>query len=291
MYCDRVERHWISLPENADHLHAFANADGTTSFPVEVTKTAVFFQIRLDSAGPLWFLLDSGAGTNYIDRGVATAEGLTFAGKAQVRGAGSGKVDVDVIPDVSFQLPGLVVRRQRFHATDLGPVQPAWGRRLDGFLGYHFLEHFVVDIDYARRLMAVSDPASYRETARGERLPLEIRERLPYVVGTVKIPGLAAQDSPFLVDSGSQDEVDHPLIGSGSDSSKGILAGQGLGMPIPGRLGRVESLRLGSIELRGLVGVSTETGLGSHLIGGGLLSRFRVVFNYPARTLTLARPD
>lgn len=279
------------MPHDGEVSYLFSNADGTTSFPVDVTKNAVFFQIHLESSGPLWFLLDSGAGTNYVDRGVAKAKGLSFQGRAQVRGAGSGEVEVDVIPDASFTLPGLVVRHQRFHAVDLSPVQAAWGRRLDGFLGYHFLEQFVVDIDYARRIVTVSDPTSHRDTLRGVRLPLEIRERLPYVVGTVKIPGVAAQDSSFLVDSGSQDEVDHPLIGSGSDASEVVAAGQGLGQPIPGRFGRVESLRLGSIEVRDLFGVSTEGGLGSHLIGGGVLSRFRVVINYSASTLLLVRPE
>lgn len=277
------------MSERTESFHEFAK-DGSTSFPVEVTKNAAFFQIHLDSSEALWFSLDSGAGTNYVDRGVARAHGLDFAGKAQVRGAGSGKVDVDVIPDVAFQLPGLVVRRQPFHATDLGSLQAGWGRRLDGFLGYHFLERFVVEVDYPRHLMTISDPGAYRDLKRGVQLPLDIRERLPYVRGTVKITGVPAQESQFLVDSGSQDEVDHPLIGTGSDSSAAVVAGQGLGKPIPGRLGRVDSLLLGSIEVLGLSGVSTVAGLGSHLIGGGVLSRFRLVFNYPARTLTLERP-
>jgi hypothetical protein len=39
-----------------------------------------------------------------------------------------------------------------------------------------------------------------------------------------------------------------------------------------------------------LVGLFGAGGLGSHLIGGGVFSRFRVVFDYPARTLTLGEP-
>ncbi len=98
--------------------------------------------------------------------------------------------------------------------------------------------------------------------------------------------GNPPEDSLFLVDSGSQDAVDHPLIAK-SPEARPVEAGVGLGTRTLGFFGRVERLQLGEIELHGLYGVAGGEGLGSRLIGGQVLSRFKVTLDYPRKRMIL----
>lgn len=57
--------------------------------------------------------------------------------------------------------------------------------------------------------------------------------------------------------------------------------------PALGVVGAEDCLRLGRIELHGLHGIASEGGLGSRLIGGGVLSQFMVIFDFSRNRLIL----
>lgn len=79
--------------------------------------------------------------------------------------------------------------------------------------------------------------------------------------------------------------VDHPLIAKGL-SAHPTRAGVGFGTETTGLFGPVDRLKLGPFEIEGLSGVA-GTGLGSHLIGGHVLSRFKVIFDYTRKSMIL----
>jgi hypothetical protein len=64
----------------------------------------------------------------------------------------------------------------------------------------------------------------------------------------------------------------------------------GLGSPVPGLFGKIERFTLAGFEMRDLEGVAGGSDLGSRLIGGGVLSRFKVVFDYPKGRMFLEPP-
>ncbi len=264
----------------------FDSPDLRTTIPFEAAKNGVFFQVELNDPRPLWFTLDSGAGTTYVHNEVARRLGLAFQGKKQVRGAGEGTVEVDVVGNVSLNLPGLRTWDHTIHAADLSGLD--WERRLDGFFGNDFLERFVTTIDYKTRQLIVQDPATFRYDGKGATFPLEFQGRLPFVRAKITVAGNPPEDSLFLVDSGSQDAVDHPLIAKAL-GTRGTVTGVGLGRETRGVFGRVEHLQLGPFEIRDTFGVA-GTGSGSHLIGGEILSKFRVTFDYSRQRLILVKP-
>ena len=73
-------------------MFAFDSSERRVVIPVEVSRNGIFFRVKVNGSGPLWFSLDSGAGTNYIDRGAARKLGLPPGEKAYVHGAGEGQV-------------------------------------------------------------------------------------------------------------------------------------------------------------------------------------------------------
>jgi hypothetical protein len=271
----------------AIRVFAFESADHRTVIPVEVSRTGIFFQVRMNGSDHLWFSLDSGAGTNYIDRGAARKIGLPPGEKAYVQGAGAGKVEVERLQDVSFEMPGLTSHHHQVNIVDLEPVQEGWGRRLDGFFGYDFLIRYLVTIDYASRSLTVADPAIHAYEGPGTGLPIQFNRSVPLVRATIEVAGHPPLEDLFLVDSGSQDFVDHPIIGQSSAGARPVETGVGLGSPVPGLFGKIERFTLAGFEMQDLEGVAGGSGLGSRLIGGGVLSRFKVVFDYPKARMFL----
>jgi len=265
--------------------YRFDRPDGHTVVPVELSRNGLFFKVRVGNSEPIWFTLDSGSGATYLDRNVARKFGLQSEGKRKVRGAGEGSIDVDVIKNVDFELPGLSTWSHEIHTISFQGQHEQWGRQLDGLFGYDFLERFVVVIDYKGKQLTVIEPANFEYEGPGTALDLEFQGRLPFVRGTITVSGGLSEDSLFLVDSGSQDAVDHPLIAKAS-GARPTVAGVGFGEETSGVFGRVERFTLGPFEMEGLSGVAGQ-GLGSHLIGGQILSRFKVVLNYQRKRMIL----
>jgi hypothetical protein len=115
--------------------------------PFEVTKNIIFFQIHVKgSSRALWFNLDSGAGSSYMDTEVAKSLGLRTVGSGTVNGAGFGDVPVEYVDLVTFELPGLESGGHRINTTDFKSLNEQFGRAENGLLGYDFLSRYVVGL-------------------------------------------------------------------------------------------------------------------------------------------------
>jgi aspartyl protease len=265
--------------------YKFNNPDAKIIIPFELSRNGIFLQARVNDSDPLWFTIDSGSAANYIDLTTAEKIGLDFRGIKTVRGAGEGLINVKVAEDVSFELPGLSSTGHTIHGVALpGPEQ--WGRPLDGLFGYNFLERFVTTINYPEKRFTIEEPLTFQYNGSGEILPINFQGQQPFVRARIKVPGNPAEESLFLIDTGSQDEVDHPLIAKTSQKTR-TKVGVGLGSATTGVFGPVETLQLGKIQLQDLSGVAGGTGLGSHLIGGGVLHLFKIIFDYPRKRMIL----
>ena len=82
----------------------------------------MFFRSLKGGSEPLWFSLDSGSGTNYLDLTIARKIGLEFHGTKKVHGAGKGLIKIQVAEGVSFELPGLSTKGHQIHGIDLTGV-------------------------------------------------------------------------------------------------------------------------------------------------------------------------
>ncbi len=260
---------------------------GRTVIPFEITKNVIFFQVHVKGTSqPLWFSLDSGSGSTYMDAEVAKSLGLQPGGSGTVHGAGSGDIPVQYVDSVAFELSGLESADHRINITDLKSVNEQFGRPEDGLLGYDFLTRFVIVVDYAARLMTIYDPLKFKYTGNGEALPVHFRHHWPYVEGTIKVRGRAAEPGEFLVDSGSGDAVDHPAILKSPGPLRKIQTGVGLGVPIEGAAGRAEYFELGRFHLDSpITACCSANPDDQQKIGGEVLRRFKVIFDYPHQRL------
>src|SRR5947209_12067488 len=178
-----------------------------------VTRSGASVFVPLHVSGTkdeLRFLFDSGAGRTVIDRNVAARLGLKPTAKSSFGGVGTGRVPVDVVKSAT-----LLFDDARLEGDDLYIADTP--EHVAGIIGYDLLCSSVVTLDYQAPSLDINAPSAFHYQGTGDVLPLQFRGRWSYVRGTLKVPGVAAVTDDFLVDTGSDDAVNHPIIRQSKD--------------------------------------------------------------------------
>jgi predicted aspartyl protease len=253
-------------------------------------EQSIFVSVRVNEKNDvLQFLFDTGAGRTVIDHKVAARLGLRATGKSSIGGVGAGRVDVDVVKGASIRLGSVRLDGVDLHVTDTPESE-----HVDGIIGYDLLCSTVVIFDSKEPRIVVTAPSAFQYQGSGDVLPLQIRGRWPFVRGTLKVPGVDPVADDFLVDTGSNDDVNHPIIRQSKGQLRETNTGSGgFGKSLPGVIGPNEWFRIGSTTIRATTSVccaaSEEV---SRQLGAGILSRFRITFNYPQHSVIFEKyPD
>jgi len=252
-----------------------------SSFPFDWREGMIFLPVRINGSNPLAFVLDSGSSRTLIDRALATRLGLQASGTDSLQGAGSGRIAIENVHGVSIGLPGVESSGYDLSTADLQPLQATLGVKVDGILGYEFFSRFVVTVDYNARSLTLTPPGAFRETAAAQVLPIELKDKWAYVKADLVLPGPVTVQDSFMIDSGSSDAVDHPIVMK-LQSRVPSQSGVGLGTPVEGATARATSFRLGRYTLNApVVSCCGATDATSRMIGNEVLRRFTVTFDYP----------
>lgn len=253
--------------------------NGTTTIPFEFVENSIYVQVRINGE-PLWFLLDSGASFMLIDKGKAKSLGLNLKGGRSIHGAGTGKVQIDYVSEnLVLQLNGLETSGYRFSAVGLQSVSDNIGHKEEGLLGYDFFKAFIITVDYDAKTLTITDPKSFHYPAKGTVVPIGFQGKWPVLHATIAVPGNAPVDSEFVVDSGSGDAVDHPLIKQSTGKvTKTTSQATSLGDPVTGYFGHIDWLQIGPYKIHNPT--TFCCGGAEKAIGGEILRRFTVTFDY-----------
>jgi hypothetical protein len=264
---------------------AFTSDHSVTTFAFDLRKGMIFVPVRINGSTPLSFVLDSGSTRTLIDRRLAAVLGLKARGTGSLQGAGSGRIPVEFIHDVTVALPGVEGKGYELSTADLQPLEASLGVKVDGILGYELFSRFVVTVDYEAKNLTFTLPAAFRPSDAALALPIELRDKWPFVKAELVLPGPVTVQDSFLIDSGSSDAVDHPIVMNLQSRVSGE-SGVGLGEPVQGATALATSFRLGRYTLAAptvsCCGASEAT---SRLIGSEVLRRFTVTFDYPSSRL------
>ena len=257
------------------------------SIPFDFAGDEIFVPVRVNGSAPMWFSLDSGASSTIIDSTRARELGLTAGETVEGRGAGSGTVAYTRLSSpVSLAVGRLPASSTTLLSVDLiGPAKNA-GHAMDGILGYEFFARSVVAIDYQRRRVTVTDPDACHPPRGYTPLPLYVYKKVPFVDAELKVPGVAATTGRFLIDTGSADAVDHPLIKQSTGEVHTTVTGVGLGQPTTGWWGTADYFKLGPCVIRSpAVACCGGNELNQQMIGAAILKHFRLIFDYPHERL------
>lgn len=230
----------------------FAKGSSAPAIPLELSaKGHMFLRVRVNNSQPLLFGLDSGFEQTAITIRQAKVLGLKLYGDAKASGVGEGEADIAFARNVRFELPGVSFQLKEIGALALDFPSPIPGESIAGILGYDFISHFVVTINYADKVIDLHSPRNYRYRGHGEILPIRMIDNYPSVPATVTLPGLRQIKALFVIDTGADSGIffnspfvkSHRLLDSKQETTEAGMLGIGGTSKI--RVGRATSIRLG----------------------------------------------
>ena len=194
----------------------FSSGKSALAIPFELYDNHIYVRVSVNGSRPLSFILDTGA-YSIIHARQAHSIGLKLKLIGQAGGVGANQPDVYLVMEkVSFSLPGVALSPRRLVAMSLDAVESCVNefnideqgryipsdrskqreakRDVDGILGKEFFDQFVVEIDYAHRLLNVYDQSSYKYAGSGKDIPLEVGEQHIFAQAQIKAAGRAPLD-------------------------------------------------------------------------------------------------
>jgi hypothetical protein len=288
------------VPQHPVPATGFVSGTSALRIPFELSSNIIFLHVRVNGSEPLWVVLDTGANATLLDTNRAKTLGIKVSGGGDVEGVGETSVAAGMAKNVSFSLPGVDFQARVVVVLPLSNLDRYVGRVVDGVLGHDFFSRFVVEIDYAARIINVSEPKSFQYSGTGDSIPLELKDNAPSVRARLNLPGRAPVEGNFRIDTGGSHAL---ILGTPFVKTQKILESMsrtiaapsaGIGGETSMRLGRVQSLQLGRFLLEKLVTGLATSAKGalanpdlSGNIGDGILRRFKVIFDYSNHRMIL----
>ncbi|HST30353.1 MAG TPA: retropepsin-like aspartic protease [Chthoniobacterales bacterium] len=277
----------------------------TTSFKRSKTKfrlaggaqPLILLPVQVNDQGPFDFILDTGAGTSLLSSELAEKLEVKIVGSKDGQSAG-GKVSVSLAKVDSLAVGETKLGDVDVGVVDLGHITKAIGARIDGDLGYNFLKHFRVTIDYHACELCFEDPKRVESVTRGAQTETPIRfanPAKPLILVDVHANGRGPFQ--FAIDTGTSTTAIRPDLAKqlGLKTSSGGMGTTG-GAPVDFFASSLQSFQLGGAKIDNMAVVVADffemlsSAIGVKLdgiVGYNFLRSYKVVIDYPGQTLTL----
>lgn len=268
--------------------------------PIELYGNHIFVKVGVNGCQPMNFVLDTGTSAPFLNRRRAS-ECDVDAGHSRTRrqvGTGEGAVELARAAKVSLKLDALDLSAKDTYVLPLDDLESGFGRPIDGILGPEIFEQHVVEIDYVLRTLRLLDAKSFAYTGPGQTIPIQILNHRPYLIARVQVAGHAPQEGLFVIDvgDGSALSLHSPFVAKYglAPREQDAIATVTYGVAGASRqlIGRAQSLRIGTVLMQGPITAFSQAVKGSAAdrsydgaIGGEILRRFKLIFDYSRRQL------
>ena len=257
----------------------------------------ILLPVQVNGEGPFEFILDTGAGTSLLSSDLAKKLNIKIISTKEGQSAG-GKISVSLAKVDSLALGQAKLDDLDVGIVDLSHIGKTIGTKIDGDVGYNFLKHFRIAIDYHNCEIRFDEPR------RIERLGRSAKTEVPMRLASLAKPLLlvdvhANGQGPFqfAIDTGTSTTAIAPELAQhlGLKSSPvGPLTTGGAQVNVTA--GTLESFKVGRAGVDDLVVVVADffamlsQAVGAKLdgiVGYNFLRNFRVVMDYPSEKFRL----
>src|SRR5712692_313103 len=138
----------------------------------------ILLPVHVNGRGPFDFILDTGAGTSLLSSELAKQLEAKVIGSKEGQSAG-GKVSVSLAKVGSISVGDTKLHDVDVGIVDLAQIGKTIGAKIDGDLGYNFLKHFRVTIDYRDCEIRFDDPKRVENFGRSAKTEVPIRLASP----------------------------------------------------------------------------------------------------------------
>jgi predicted aspartyl protease len=134
----------------------------------------ILLPVQVNGDGPFKFILDTGAGTSLLSSNLAKKLNLKIISTKEGQSAG-GKISVSLAKVDSLALGQAKLDDLDVGIVDLSHIGKAIGTRIDGDVGYNFLKHFRVAIDYHDCEIRFDEPRRIERLGRSAKAEVPMR--------------------------------------------------------------------------------------------------------------------
>jgi len=268
----------------------------------------ILLPVHVNEHGPFDFIFDTGAGTSLLSAELSKQLGVKVIGSKEGQSAG-GKVSVSLAKVDSLSVAESKVDDVDVGIVDLSQIEKTIGVKIDGDLGYNFLKHFRIAIDYRECVIRFDDPKRVESFGRTPQAQIAMRlasPAKPLVLVDVRANGRgpfqfvrANGRGPFqfAIDTGTSTTAITPELAkklrvAGSPVGAATTAGA----PVDVTAGTLKSFQVGDAKVDKMDVVVADffemlsTAVGTKLdgiVGYNFLRQYQVVFDYPNELLSL----
>jgi len=257
----------------------------------------ILLPVQVNGDGPFEFILDTGAGTSLLSSDLAKKLKIKIISTKEGQSAG-GKISVSLA-----KVDSLAVGQAKLDDVDVGIVDLTHigntiGTKIDGDVGYNFLKHFRITIDYHDCEIRLDEPRRIQRLGRSSKA--EVPMRLASLAKPLLLVDVHANGHgpfQFAIDTGTSTTAIAPELAQqlGLKSSPvGPLTTGGAQVNVTA--GTLESFKVGRAGVDDLVVVVADffgtlsQAVGAKLdgiVGYNFLRNFRVVMDYPSEKFRL----
>jgi hypothetical protein len=302
---------FISLSVSAYSQRLGFSIDNNQRFvqvPFELHSNLIVVPVILNGAIPLKFVLDTGVRSVILtQKTFADILNFTYTRKYTLAGVGEKKeILAYVSPNITLQLPGITGNGHSVLVLeeDYLELRNYLGTDVHGILGYDLFSRFVIKVDYERKMLTFYDPNRFKKMKGYQSIPMKIEDTKPYIITPIHLEDGVVINAKLLMDSGASHGL---LLDPRSDGRIQIpdhvvssVIGRGLGGDVIGKSGRIKSFHLGTHALHNVVSnfpdpnsyadtLKQSLAFRNGTVGGELMERFKLVFNFPLEELYFKR--
>ncbi|MBF4473161.1 PDZ domain-containing protein [Flavobacterium sp. HJJ] len=295
------------MPVFAQEGFVFDKGIEKVTVPIVLINNLVFIPIKVNGV-ELNFLLDTGVEETILFSLEDNPEVSFFnSEKISLRGLGSEEA-IEGLKTTNniLELDGVKATRQLIYVIldQSFNLSSQIGVPVNGIIGYQFFRENLVRIDYANKKVIVYknlEANRKKIEKRFDRVSITIEKYKPYIVGTVDIENSKVQ-TKMLLDTGNSDSVwlFQNLSSEIKVPSKNFddFLGKGFSGEIEGKRARVASYSFGNYIFKSPIVAFPDSSSIKNVrmvkdragsLGGEILKRFSVVFDYKNESLFLKK--
>ena len=283
------------------------NREHSNKIKFEFINNLVIIPVEINGV-TLSFLLDTGVSKPIIFNFLNVSDSLNIKHTENIflRGLGEGEsvLAKKSINNVVKVGDAIKLNQDLYAIYDANlNFSPKLGVPVHGIIGYDLFKDLIVEINYAKKFLKLSNPEyyNYKACRKCETLPLEFYNNKPYINTEVSIEN---REIPvkLLIDSGGSDSLwlfQNDSLGIQSHGAYfNDFLGHGLSGSVYGKRSKIDALNLKSFTLKDVnVAYPDSSSILSARqfknrngsLAGNVLKRFNVVFNYQKGMLTLKK--
>lgn len=272
------------------------------TIPFELVNNLIVVKVVLNNTLPLKFIVDTGVRTSILTEKTFTdLLNISYSRKITIPGAGGQKlVDAYVATNITLDIEGVVGKGHALLVLeeDLLQLKNFLGHNVQGILGFELFSRFIIDINYKRQTMTLYEPEAF-EKLHIERkkkfyaIPITVEDTKPYCYTKVTYYNGPTVTTKLMLDTGASHAV---LLDENSNEDIQIPEnniysnlGRGLAGDINGKIARLAQFDMGPFQFNDVITIFPEKSFymqsyrrvyRNGTLGGGILSRFRVIFNF-----------